>query len=99
LRTISRSAQSVSVQACQRTSISSNGPSPSIRHRIEASARRAAFERAWREIEPRVTEADRAEERRERAHTAWKYHLERWLHDADADGGRSVTMLLRRRDR
>jgi hypothetical protein len=36
---------------------------------------RAAFERAWREIEPLITEADRAEHRRERAHTAWKYKM------------------------
>jgi hypothetical protein len=33
-------------------------------------AARAAFEQAWREIEPQITEADRHEHRRERAHTA-----------------------------
>jgi hypothetical protein len=38
-------------------------------------AARAALEQAWREIEPQITEADRAEHRRERAHTAWKYTM------------------------
>ena len=36
---------------------------------------REAFERAWREIEPRVTDADRLEQRRERAYTEWKYRM------------------------
>jgi hypothetical protein len=36
---------------------------------------RAAFERAWREIEPKITEADRMEHRRERVHTEWKYKV------------------------
>jgi len=36
---------------------------------------RGAFERAWREIEPEITEADRVEHRRERAYTAWKYNM------------------------
>jgi hypothetical protein len=36
---------------------------------------REAFERAWREIEPRITDADSAEHRRERAHTEWKYKM------------------------
>ena len=36
---------------------------------------RAAFERCWCEIEPQITEADRLEHRRVRAHTAWKYKM------------------------
>src|SRR5215469_14816284 len=36
---------------------------------------RAAFERIWREIEPHVTEADRLEQRRERARTELKYKM------------------------
>lgn len=34
-----------------------------------------AFGRSWREIEPQITEADRLEHRRERAHTAWRYKM------------------------
>ena len=36
---------------------------------------REAFEQAWREISPKITEADRLEHRRERAHTEWKYKM------------------------
>jgi hypothetical protein len=36
---------------------------------------RAAFKRAWRAIEPNITEADRLEHRRARAHTEWKYKM------------------------
>lgn len=36
---------------------------------------RAAFELSWREIEPKITDADRQEHRRERAHTEWKYKM------------------------
>ena len=36
---------------------------------------RAAFEQAWRVIEPQITEADRLEHRRERAWTAWKQQM------------------------
>jgi hypothetical protein len=36
---------------------------------------RAAFERAWREIEPKIMEADRQVHRRDRAHTEWKYKM------------------------
>jgi hypothetical protein len=37
--------------------------------------RREAFERLWRENAPKITEADRVERRRERAHTEWKYKM------------------------
>lgn len=36
---------------------------------------RAAFQQSWREIGPKITEADRQEHRRERAHTEWKYKM------------------------
>lgn len=36
---------------------------------------RAAFERAWLEINPKITDADRMEHRRVRAHTEWKYRM------------------------
>jgi hypothetical protein len=36
---------------------------------------RAAFERSWREMEPKITDVDRAEQRLERAHTEWKYKM------------------------
>jgi hypothetical protein len=36
---------------------------------------RVSFESTWHEIEPIITEADYAEHRRERAHTAWKYRM------------------------
>ncbi len=36
---------------------------------------RTAFEAAWRRLLPKVTEADLAEHRRQRAWTAWKYAM------------------------
>jgi hypothetical protein len=36
---------------------------------------RAAFEAAWHRLLPKVTEADLAEYRRQRAWTAWKYAM------------------------
>jgi hypothetical protein len=36
---------------------------------------RAAFEEVWRDYLPRCTEADFAENRRQRAFTAWKYRM------------------------
>lgn len=42
---------------------------------LDFSEARAAFERSWRTIEPKITEADRAEHRGERAHTEWKYKM------------------------
>jgi hypothetical protein len=36
---------------------------------------REAFKQAWLKIEPQITEADRKEHRRERAHTVWKYKM------------------------
>jgi hypothetical protein len=36
---------------------------------------RAAFEAAWHRLLPKVTEADLAEHRRQRAWTAWKYAM------------------------
>ena len=41
----------------------------------EFQTARAAFDQAWREIEPQIIEADRLEHRRARAHTAWKYRM------------------------
>ena len=64
------------------------------------SEARAAFERSWREIAPKVTEADRLEHRRERAHTEWKYKM--WSTGCrlpTPDGKRPVALLLRRGDR
>jgi hypothetical protein len=59
----------VAVYPASHRGIRADGTAPSF------SEARAAFEQAWRKIEPLITEADRATQRRERAHTAWKYKM------------------------
>src|SRR5262245_32447300 len=41
----------------------------------EFARARADFDSAWREMRPQITEADFMEQRRERAHTAWKHEM------------------------
>jgi hypothetical protein len=59
----------VSVYPASHRGIRASGISP------DYQTARASFEQAWREIEPKITEADRLEHRRARAHTEWKYRM------------------------